>query len=94
MDESDSDPERETEQTLNKPEPVEDIKINDNEESGVSSSVDIHDETRENQSQPVGHSIEAFQDREWMNDCKMKPKIHQFAEYQLKDFDEWRVQII
>ena len=25
----------------------------------------------------------------------MRPKIHQFAEYQLKDFDEWKqVQIV
>ena len=95
MDESNSDSERETEQALNEPEHVEEMEINDNEGSGVSSRVDIHDENRENHSQPAGHSADASQDRERMNDRKMRPKIHQFAEYQLKDSDEWKqVQVI
>ena len=95
MDESDSDSERETEQAHNKLEPTEDIEINDNEESGASPSVDIHDGNKENPSQPVGHSTEASQDKERIDDCKMRPKIHQFAALQLKDSDERRhVQII
>ena len=57
MDESNSDSERESEQALNEPEPVEDMEINDNEESSVSPRVDIHDDNRENQSQPAGKSV-------------------------------------
>ena len=65
MDESNSDSEKENKQALNEPKPVEDMEINDNEESGVSPKVDNHDENRENKlSQPAGHSTNASQGRE------------------------------